>query len=84
MTVFDYSNSRLIKDYNSIQQQFSIDSFSKREELIEKLKNKKVKRIVKTGEVQDCTFLGANNESFFYTEPGKKIQKASLNKLVLS
>lgn len=83
MTVFEYSGAKLIKEYNSIQQQFSIDAFSKREELIEKLKNKRVKRIAKAGEIQDCIFLGANNEYFFFTDSEKKTKKAPLHKLVL-
>lgn len=84
MVSFKYSSESLLKNPEKSLQQFSIDIFVQREMILSKLKDKRVKVLLKDDKIRDCIFINADLTHFTYKLLDEtKSRKTLLRNLIL-
>ena len=84
MVNFTYTSGGLLKNPQKTLQKFSVEVMMKRDEVIEKLKGKKVKVLTRDQEMKECTFINADNTHFTYRLlDDNKTRKTLLKNLIL-
>ena len=84
MVTFTYSSGSILKNPEKTLKKFSMDIISERQQVLEKLKDKKVKVLLKDNEVKDCFFQNADLTHFTYKLlDDKKTKKTLLKNLIL-
>ena len=66
MVVYDYSRGTLLKNPENTLKQFSFEMMIQRQKVINNIKNKKVKVMLKNKEVKECYFQDADMTHFTY------------------
>ncbi len=84
MVTFTYSSGSILKNPEKALQKFSMDMALERQNVLEKLKGKKVKVLLKDNEIKECYFQTADLTHFTYKNlDDKKTKKTLLKNLIL-
>lgn len=84
MVTFTYSSGSILKNPEKALQKFSMDIAVERQNVLEKLKGKKVKVLLKDNEVKECYFQTADLTHFTYKLiDDNKSKKTLLKNLIL-
>tara|TARA_B100000214_G_C23971794_1_gene630560 strand:+ start:1557 stop:1823 length:267 start_codon:yes stop_codon:yes gene_type:complete len=84
MVNFTYTSGGLLKNPQKTLQKFSVEIMIKRDEIIEKLKGRRVKVMTRDQEIKECTFISADATHFTYKLlDDNKTRKTLLKNLIL-
>ena len=84
MVTFTYSSGSILKNPEKTLQKFSMDIMLERQKVLEKLKGKKVKVLLKDNEIKECYFQTADLTHFTYKFLDEnKTKKTVLKNLIL-
>lgn len=84
MVTFTYPSGSILKNPELALQKFSMDVTLERQNVLERLKGKKVKVLLKNNEVKECFFQNADLTHFTYKLlDDNKSRKTLLKNLVL-